>query len=298
MAAYYKKIGGKDYDRTLLNAAESSVKGKGDGRISLKDAKRILAIVSDAGSYSPTEKRTMQYIRDKYQFTPEADTWFRAQVRSWAAKRGAKKTTVKKVAIKKAVKKAVKRAVAKKTTAKKAARPQRVAPAPMPFAEPSYAEPPRESRATKKREGGPWKKILIFILVILTVGLIILYFKYCPQDDSGASKDNSKSLAGNTQLKPSGDGSADEGAKTGEDAKEAAGEADAGKDKAPEKAAADDANTYTVIEKDSLISISEKVTGDYQNWEKIYNANRDVVKDPRVIFVGQKLKLPEGLQKK
>ena len=45
MAVYYKKIKGKNYDGNLINMAEASVKGKGDGRISLKDAKKILGTV-------------------------------------------------------------------------------------------------------------------------------------------------------------------------------------------------------------------------------------------------------------
>jgi hypothetical protein len=36
--SYYRIIDGKKYDNELLKAAEEAVAGKGDGRISLKDA--------------------------------------------------------------------------------------------------------------------------------------------------------------------------------------------------------------------------------------------------------------------
>jgi hypothetical protein len=102
MAAYYRKIKGKNYDKKLLNAADKSVKGQGDGRISLNDAKKILGMVKDATGYTDVEKRTMQYIRDKYDFTPESDRWFRTEIRKWAAtKKSAPAKTVKKPAAKK-----------------------------------------------------------------------------------------------------------------------------------------------------------------------------------------------------
>lgn len=115
MAAYYKKIKGKKYDGKLLKIADSSVKGKGDGRISLKDAKKILGTVKDSDAYSSVEKNTIRYIRDSYSFTPEADRWFRSEIRKWAATRGATKSPAKKSA--KSVKKTAKKSA--KKTAKK-----------------------------------------------------------------------------------------------------------------------------------------------------------------------------------
>lgn len=101
MAAYYRKIKGKNYDKKLLDAAEKSVKGRGDGRISLNDAKKILGMVKDATGYTDVEKRTMQYIRDKFDFTPESDKWFRTEIRTWAATKSTGTKTVKKAAPKK-----------------------------------------------------------------------------------------------------------------------------------------------------------------------------------------------------
>lgn len=51
-------------------------------------------------------------------------------------------------------------------------------------------------------------------------------------------------------------------------------------------------NVYVVQPKDDLISISEKVYGNYQGWIKIYDANKDKVKSPILIFPGQQLVIP------
>lgn len=103
---YYRKIKGKNYDRELLELAESLTSGRGDGRISLADAQKILSAVKDADAYTDIEKRTMHYVRDHFKFTKEADQWFRREIRSWAALRGASKkktATTRSSARKKAV---------------------------------------------------------------------------------------------------------------------------------------------------------------------------------------------------
>lgn len=84
-ASYYIEINGKQYDRKLIELAEESVKGRGDGRISLSDAQKLLAAVKDGNVYTDIEKATMEYVRENYKFTPEADEWFRTEIRKWAA---------------------------------------------------------------------------------------------------------------------------------------------------------------------------------------------------------------------
>lgn len=85
---YYKVIDGNKYDSEMIVLADQSVAGQGDGRISLEDAKLLLAGVKDANKYTDIEKATMHYIRDHYRFTEAADKWFRTQIRSWAAIKG------------------------------------------------------------------------------------------------------------------------------------------------------------------------------------------------------------------
>ncbi len=82
---YYKEINGKKYDAKLIEAAEKATAGKGDGRISMADAKILLEEVKDGNSYTEIEKDTMEYIRENFKWTSEADEWFRTEIRKWAA---------------------------------------------------------------------------------------------------------------------------------------------------------------------------------------------------------------------
>lgn len=52
--------------------------------------------------------------------------------------------------------------------------------------------------------------------------------------------------------------------------------------------------TYTVVAGDSLSKIAKRHYGDMNQWRRIYEANRDQIKDPDLIHPGQTLKLPRG----
>ncbi len=88
---YYIVMDGVKCDRKAIELAEGAVAGAGDGRISLDDAKYLLAAVKDANLYTDVEKATMKYIRENYRFTEPADKWFRTEIRRWAATRSAGK---------------------------------------------------------------------------------------------------------------------------------------------------------------------------------------------------------------
>merc|ERR1711879_1054803 len=81
---------GKKYDRTILKAAEIAVKGKGDGRISEKDAKMICRAcrptTDGKSTYDAMEKATMAYVRKTFKFTKSGDK----AVRNFIAKMGGK----------------------------------------------------------------------------------------------------------------------------------------------------------------------------------------------------------------
>lgn len=49
---------------------------------------------------------------------------------------------------------------------------------------------------------------------------------------------------------------------------------------------------YEVVSGDSLSKIAKREYGDMMKWKQIYEANRDIIKDPNLIYPGQKLKLP------
>jgi len=72
MSSYYKKIDGVDYDKAMLDAADESIKGRGDGRISHEDAKALFEKMKDGGKITDTELRTLDYIYKHYKLTDAA----------------------------------------------------------------------------------------------------------------------------------------------------------------------------------------------------------------------------------
>ena len=50
--------------------------------------------------------------------------------------------------------------------------------------------------------------------------------------------------------------------------------------------------SYVVEKDDTLQKISKKVYGSYSKWTRIYDANRDVIKDPNFLKAGITLKIP------
>ena len=49
---------------------------------------------------------------------------------------------------------------------------------------------------------------------------------------------------------------------------------------------------YEVQPGDSLSKIAKREYGDANQWNRIFEANKDVLNDPNKIFPGQKLKIP------
>jgi nucleoid-associated protein YgaU len=52
--------------------------------------------------------------------------------------------------------------------------------------------------------------------------------------------------------------------------------------------------TYTVVQGDSLSRIAKHHYGDANKWRTIYEANRDLIKDPDLIYPGQSFRIPEA----
>ena len=50
---------------------------------------------------------------------------------------------------------------------------------------------------------------------------------------------------------------------------------------------------YVVAKGDSLSRIAERAYGDGSKWRKIYEANKDIIKDPDLIYPGQALRIPD-----
>ena len=49
---------------------------------------------------------------------------------------------------------------------------------------------------------------------------------------------------------------------------------------------------YEVVAGDSLSKIAKREYGNAGEWKRIYEANRDTLKDPDKIYPGQKLNIP------
>ncbi|MDF1660260.1 MAG: hypothetical protein P1V97_00710 [Planctomycetota bacterium] len=95
--SYYQQIQGKKFKRSLIDMAKSCVSGKGDGRISLDDAKVLFKKAHDGSSYTQVEKDTIKYIRDNFNWTDQADGFFRKETRRIAVTRGLMNRTLKKL---------------------------------------------------------------------------------------------------------------------------------------------------------------------------------------------------------
>jgi len=50
--------------------------------------------------------------------------------------------------------------------------------------------------------------------------------------------------------------------------------------------------TYIVVKGDSLSKIAKREYGDANKWPTIYEANKELIKDPDLIYPGQELKIP------
>jgi nucleoid-associated protein YgaU len=51
-------------------------------------------------------------------------------------------------------------------------------------------------------------------------------------------------------------------------------------------------STYVVVKGDSLSKIAKRQYGDAGKWRQIFEANKDIIKDPDLIYPGQTLKIP------
>lgn len=52
-------------------------------------------------------------------------------------------------------------------------------------------------------------------------------------------------------------------------------------------------DTFTVQNGDTLWAIAEKMMNGGKNWEKLYEANKDLIKDPNLIYPGQVFNIPK-----
>ena len=61
---------------------------------------------------------------------------------------------------------------------------------------------------------------------------------------------------------------------------------------APSPNVTDTEHTYTVVAGDTLSKIAKREYGDASKWHRIYEANKDTIKNPDLIYPGQTFKIP------
>ena len=61
---------------------------------------------------------------------------------------------------------------------------------------------------------------------------------------------------------------------------------------APSASGEDGGRSYVVVKGDSLSAIAQREYGDAKAWRRIYEANKDTIKNPDLIHPGQTLRLP------
>ena len=54
------------------------------------------------------------------------------------------------------------------------------------------------------------------------------------------------------------------------------------------------ARTHTVVKGDTLSKIAKKYYGNAGQWKRIYEANKDLIENPDLIYPGQTFKSPEA----
>lgn len=54
------------------------------------------------------------------------------------------------------------------------------------------------------------------------------------------------------------------------------------------------ARYYTIESGDTLSKIAKEQYGDANRWQELFEANREVIKDPDKIYPGQRIRIPQG----
>lgn len=77
----YKTIKGVKMDGEVIERASQLVSGVGDGRLSLKDAEKLMALIKDGKIITAVETDTVDYVLKNFRWTPAAEEWFRKELK-------------------------------------------------------------------------------------------------------------------------------------------------------------------------------------------------------------------------
>ncbi len=68
----YQSIDGVQYEKELLDLAKKHTTGRGEGKISKDEVTDLFTSATDGQGVTETEKRTLEYIRNNFEFTDAA----------------------------------------------------------------------------------------------------------------------------------------------------------------------------------------------------------------------------------
>ena len=68
----YQSIDGVQYEKELLDLAKEHTTGRGEGKLSKDEVADLFKSATDGQGVTDTEKRTLEYIRGKFEFTDAA----------------------------------------------------------------------------------------------------------------------------------------------------------------------------------------------------------------------------------
>mmetsp|Transcript_69283 Transcript_69283/g.120116 ORF Transcript_69283/g.120116 Transcript_69283/m.120116 type:complete len:189 (+) Transcript_69283:89-655(+) len=78
--SYYETMDGLKVDKAIVDACREAVKGKGDGRVSVDDAKSVLEKASDGGTVTQVERWTIRYCLTEFNWTEAAVDYFKDEL--------------------------------------------------------------------------------------------------------------------------------------------------------------------------------------------------------------------------
>ena len=265
MSSYYKRINGVNYDKAMLETADKSVKGKGDGKISLGDAKTLIKNMKDGGKVTETELRTLNYILMNYKVTETALKYIEDNI--------------------------VGNLTSKDKESPDHDKTKR-----------SQRERQPENKSSKKPKKKSKIKYLIILLLFIALIIFLLISFFCKKDSKeDINKDMLALVQTNeekTTMENTTDAIDDKNLQATWDDKETSPEsaADTADITGSKNNILDDKankNKYVVKKNDTLTKISRTVYGNHGLWNKIYNANKDKIRNPNLIHQGQVLIIPE-----
>ena len=80
MPSKYKKIKGVNYDRGLIELADSLLTAQGESILLMNDAKKIITLVYDKRTFTEVELKTLKYIKDNYNINIDAKKYLNAEI--------------------------------------------------------------------------------------------------------------------------------------------------------------------------------------------------------------------------